>query len=210
MVLAALERNSRSSRPVQVAHGTGSLVRQRTQVHELESIGWRRWRDRLGHARPAGWLWPGAGMAGTSLWHRRPRRSPLHPTRRYPFPRPWRTTGHESVVTWSRKENSPPRCLNPWSIRNSLRRCPSQRCLRPVGPCRQPGGRRVARHHGLGLAWHGSGFPQRPWLLFHPGHPSYIVLCESAIDALSCHALHPDYRCFPPPVPGLTQRGWQR
>ena len=23
-----------------------------------------------------------------------------------------------------------------------------------------------------------------------------IVLCESAIDALSCHALHPDYRCL--------------
>jgi hypothetical protein len=26
--------------------------------------------------------------------------------------------------------------------------------------------------------------------------PQAIVLCESAIDALSCHALHPDYRCL--------------
>ena len=30
-----------------------------------------------------------------------------------------------------------------------------------------------------------------------PGTPRAVsVLCESAIDALSCHALHPDYRCL--------------
>jgi hypothetical protein len=30
-----------------------------------------------------------------------------------------------------------------------------------------------------------------------PGTPGQaIVLCESAIDAISCHALHPDYRCL--------------
>jgi hypothetical protein len=28
-----------------------------------------------------------------------------------------------------------------------------------------------------------------------PAAPAAIVLCESAIDALSCHALHPGYRC---------------
>jgi hypothetical protein len=43
-----------------------------------------------------------------------------------------------------------------------------------------------------------------------------IVLCESAIDALSCHALHPDYRCLstsgarPDPawLEGLISQGW--
>jgi hypothetical protein len=35
------------------------------------------------------------------------------------------------------------------------------------------------------------GFFEAPSM---PGHP--IVLCESAIDALSCRALHPDYRCI--------------
>jgi hypothetical protein len=35
------------------------------------------------------------------------------------------------------------------------------------------------------------GFFGTPATARHP-----IVLCESAIDALSCHALHPDYRCL--------------
>lgn len=35
------------------------------------------------------------------------------------------------------------------------------------------------------------GFFRVPNTTDHP-----IVLCESAIDALSCHALHPDYRCL--------------
>jgi hypothetical protein len=37
-----------------------------------------------------------------------------------------------------------------------------------------------------------------------------IVLCESAIDAISCHALHPDYRCLSTSgARGLTQCGCQ-
>ena len=35
------------------------------------------------------------------------------------------------------------------------------------------------------------GFFRAPATTSHP-----IVLCESAIDALSCHALHPNYRCL--------------
>lgn len=49
------------------------------------------------------------------------------------------------------------------------------------------------------LAWRGMapgsrkehGFFGIPATTSHP-----IVLCESAIDAISCHALHPDYRCL--------------
>ena len=42
-----------------------------------------------------------------------------------------------------------------------------------------------------------------------------VILCESAIDALSCHLLHPDYRCIstagarpnPAWLPDLLQQG---
>ena len=30
----------------------------------------------------------------------------------------------------------------------------------------------------------------------HPAHPTTIVLCESAIDSISCSALHPDFWCI--------------
>ena len=53
------------------------------------------------------------------------------------------------------------------------------------------------------------GTTSQPWRGLAPGSrkdrgffsvsaasPQAIVLCESAIDALSCHALHPDYRCL--------------
>ncbi len=48
-----------------------------------------------------------------------------------------------------------------------------------------------------GMAGDGSGLPKRSWLLLR----SYDVtggdrLCESAIDAICCRALHPSYRCL--------------
>ena len=49
-----------------------------------------------------------------------------------------------------------------------------------------------------GLARLGSRLPQRPGLFRHsrPTHRPTVVLCESAIDAISCFALHPGYRCL--------------
>jgi Toprim-like/Protein of unknown function (DUF3991) len=49
------------------------------------------------------------------------------------------------------------------------------------------------------LAWRGMAPGSRKdggffWVPSATSHA--IVLCESAIDALSCHALHPDYRCL--------------
>jgi hypothetical protein len=49
------------------------------------------------------------------------------------------------------------------------------------------------------LAWRGMAPGSRKDCGFFgiPAMTSHtIVLCESAIDALSCHALHPDYRCL--------------
>jgi len=50
-----------------------------------------------------------------------------------------------------------------------------------------------------GLGWRGMAPGSRKDRGFFsvPAPTSYaIVLCESAIDAISCHALHPDYRCL--------------
>jgi hypothetical protein len=68
------------------------------------------------------------------------------------------------------------------------------------------------------LAWRGLALGSRKDRGFF-GIPSMtshtIVLCESAIDALSCHALHPDHRCLstsgarPDPawLPALIEQG---
>jgi hypothetical protein len=49
------------------------------------------------------------------------------------------------------------------------------------------------------LAWRGlapGSRKDRGFFWISPATHRAIVLCESAIDALSCHALHPDYRCL--------------
>jgi Toprim-like len=49
------------------------------------------------------------------------------------------------------------------------------------------------------LAWRGMAPGSRKDYGFFSVSPTTshaIVLCESAIDALSCHALHPNYRCL--------------
>jgi hypothetical protein len=49
------------------------------------------------------------------------------------------------------------------------------------------------------LAWRGmapGSRKDRGFFSVAPSTSCAIVLCESAIDALSCHALHPDYRCL--------------
>jgi hypothetical protein len=67
-------------------------------------------------------------------------------------------------------------------------------CGVPVGPRHGPSGPNCAAP--LFLAWHGSRIPQRSRVLLPSCLRDAIVLCESAIDAISCHALHPDYRCL--------------
>jgi len=59
------------------------------------------------------------------------------------------------------------------------------------------------------LAWRGmapGSRKDRGFFAVAATTPYALVLCESAIDALSCHALHPDYRCLSTsgarPVPG--------
>lgn len=49
------------------------------------------------------------------------------------------------------------------------------------------------------IAWRGmapGSRKDRGFFSVHAACPHALVLCESAIDALSCHALHPAYRCL--------------
>jgi len=87
---------------------------------------------------------------------------------------------------------------------------------------RDPQGRPVgAELRGTtALAWRGMAPGSRKDLGFFdlpPTPHSSIILCESAIDAISCLALHPQYRCLstagarPNPrwLPSLIQQGYQ-
>jgi hypothetical protein len=56
-----------------------------------------------------------------------------------------------------------------------------------------------AELRGTGQPWRGmapGSRKDRGFFSVGPASAQAILLCESAIDALSCHALHPAYRCL--------------
>ena len=158
---------SRSTRSGQMAYDAGCPVGERTQVHQLEPGLWWRWRHRFGHAPSADWFWPSPPMAGTTLRLRHFAPVPSNASNSL-LGLACAHAGHlvtSGALPGRAKKTSGNAAGTVGPIRNSLCRRTGQCGVPPAGYRRYPGGRRATWHHDFGLAWHGSGFAQRPRLL---------------------------------------------
>jgi len=123
----------------------------------------------------------------------------LYRDRRYRFRRPARDTWRWSAVICSRKRHLPAALLETLIDSGSLYADAHANAVFVLqGKRNEPVGAEL--RGTTAVAWRGMAPGSRKDQGFFaiPTTPSLttIVLCESAIDAISCHALHPQHRCL--------------
>ena len=231
-VLLAARRGPRSSRPLQMAHRTRPAVDHGREVHQL--VVPPRWRrgHRLGDAPGGRGLPRGGDLAGAALRSRPGRRAPSTSA----------TSGHTSLlcraappvaVAGPQRSAAGPRAAlshrapssgsrlaasHSWSPANCT---PTSAAMRSFSWWREkPIGRSapscVARDRASGVGWRRGRARTSATSGPAARGAQEIVLCESAIDAISCFQMHPERICIstsgvranPPWLRGLIARGY--
>jgi uncharacterized protein DUF3991/Toprim domain-containing protein len=191
---------ARSARSRQMAYGAGCPVGQWPQVHQLEpGLGWR-WGHRFGDARSAGRIWPSPPMAGTTLRLRHFIPSPSNASNSLPgLAPPPLADNWPRVERYLVQERKLPAVLLLPLVQSGTLYADARgnavfllldTAATPVG----------AELRGTMVpAWRGmapGSCKDRGFFSVAASSRGAIVLCESAIDAISCHALHPGYLCL--------------